>query len=146
MIQGKPLGCGRVNYQAPSMKLKVRFLHEETITFLVLEGPTVDIILGCPWSLSTLQKSDGTPVSKQAATRLPPQRLCIDYRNLNSQMVKLPYPPPLVPATLEQLRGACIFSKLELPRTSVTPISPNLLHREAQKGKPMSSCPNAKPF
>ncbi len=32
-------------------------------------------------------------------------RPCIDYRALNSQMVKLPYPLPLVPAALEELRG-----------------------------------------
>ncbi len=31
------------------MKLKIGNLHEEDITFLVLEGPTVDIILGRPW-------------------------------------------------------------------------------------------------
>lgn len=36
------------------------------------------------------------------------------YRALNSQMVKLPYPLPLVLAALEELRGACIFSKLDL--------------------------------
>ncbi len=48
-IQGKPLGCGRVNYRAPPLKLRVGCLHEETISFLVLEGPTVDIILGRPW-------------------------------------------------------------------------------------------------
>ncbi len=41
-------------------------------------------------------------------------RPCIDYRALNSQTVKLPYPLPLVPAALEELRGARIFSKLDL--------------------------------
>ncbi len=41
-------------------------------------------------------------------------RLCIDYRHLNSQTVKYRYPLPLVPAALEQLRGARIFSKLDL--------------------------------
>ncbi len=39
---------------------------------------------------------------------------CIDYRALNSQTVKLPYPLPLVPAALRELRGARIFSKLDL--------------------------------
>ncbi len=43
-------------------------------------------------------------------------RLCIDYRALNSQTVKLPYPLPLVPAALEELRGARIFSELDLRR------------------------------
>ncbi len=41
-------------------------------------------------------------------------RPCIDYITLNSQTVKLPYPLSLVPAALEELRGACIFSKLDL--------------------------------
>ncbi len=41
-------------------------------------------------------------------------RPCIDYRSLNSQTVKLPYPLPLVPAALEELRGAHIFTKLDL--------------------------------
>ncbi len=41
-------------------------------------------------------------------------RPCIDYRALNSQTTKLPYPLPLVPAVLEEVRGARIFSKLDL--------------------------------
>ncbi len=41
-------------------------------------------------------------------------RPCIDYRTLNAHTVKLPYPLPLVPAALEELRGARIFSKLDL--------------------------------
>ncbi|KAK3508503.1 hypothetical protein QTP70_031361, partial [Hemibagrus guttatus] len=39
---------------------------------------------------------------------------CIDYRGLNAITVPYPYPLPLVPAVLEQLRGARIFSKLDL--------------------------------
>ncbi len=41
-------------------------------------------------------------------------RPCIDYRHLNSQTVKYRYPLPLVPTALEQLRGASIFSKINL--------------------------------
>lgn len=41
-------------------------------------------------------------------------RPCIDYRALNSQTVKVPYPLPLVPSALEELCGAYIFSKLDL--------------------------------
>lgn len=39
-------------------------------------------------------------------------RPCIDYHKLNNQTVK-PYPVPLVPTPLKELRGACIFSKLD---------------------------------
>ncbi|KAK3507919.1 hypothetical protein QTP70_002982 [Hemibagrus guttatus] len=41
-------------------------------------------------------------------------RPCIDYHGLNAITVRYPYPLPLVPATLEQLQGANIFSKLDL--------------------------------
>ncbi len=41
-------------------------------------------------------------------------RPCIDYRSLNSQTVKFAYPLPLVPAALEELHGANLFSKLDL--------------------------------
>ncbi len=41
-------------------------------------------------------------------------RPCIDYRALNKITVKFRYPLPLVPAALEQLRGARIFTKLDL--------------------------------
>ncbi|KAK3508365.1 hypothetical protein QTP70_022939 [Hemibagrus guttatus] len=41
-------------------------------------------------------------------------RPCIDYRALNHITVKFMYPLPLVPAALEHLRGATIFTKLDL--------------------------------
>ncbi|KAK3569703.1 hypothetical protein QTP86_003321, partial [Hemibagrus guttatus] len=41
-------------------------------------------------------------------------RPCIDYRALNQITVKFRYPLPLVPAALEHLRGATIFTKLNL--------------------------------
>ncbi|KAK3566681.1 hypothetical protein QTP86_003194 [Hemibagrus guttatus] len=41
-------------------------------------------------------------------------RPCIDYRGLNAVTVRYPYPLPLVPAALEQLRGARVFTKLDL--------------------------------
>ncbi len=57
-------------------------------------------------------------------------RPCIDYRTLNDHTVKLPYPLPLVPSALEELRGARMFSKLDL-RSSY-----NLVHiREGDEWK-----------
>ncbi len=41
-------------------------------------------------------------------------RPCVDYRALNNITVKFRYPLPLVPSALEQLRGATIFTKLDL--------------------------------
>ncbi|KAK3510927.1 hypothetical protein QTP70_027099, partial [Hemibagrus guttatus] len=41
-------------------------------------------------------------------------RPCIDYRGLNNVTVKFRYPLPLVPAALEQLREAKIYTKLDL--------------------------------
>ncbi|ROL41958.1 Retrotransposon-derived protein PEG10 [Anabarilius grahami] len=48
-IQGKPLGRGRVRHFSPTLTLRIGHLHEETITFMVLEESTADIILGRPW-------------------------------------------------------------------------------------------------
>ncbi len=42
---------------------------------------------------------------------------CIDYWVLNNITVKFRYPLPLVPAALEHLRGATIFTKLDLRST-----------------------------
>lgn len=47
-IQGKPLGRGYIKYQSPPVTLHVGCYHWETISFLVLEGPTEDIVLGRP--------------------------------------------------------------------------------------------------
>ncbi|KAK3558162.1 hypothetical protein QTP86_011857, partial [Hemibagrus guttatus] len=41
-------------------------------------------------------------------------RPCIDYQGLNAITVRYPYPLPLVPAALEQLRGARVFTKFDL--------------------------------
>lgn len=41
-------------------------------------------------------------------------RPCIDYRALNKITIKYRYPLPLVPSSLELLRGAQVFSKLDL--------------------------------
>ncbi|KAK3572801.1 hypothetical protein QTP86_007406 [Hemibagrus guttatus] len=42
---------------------------------------------------------------------------CIDYRGLNAITIRYPYPLPLVPAALEQLRGTRFFTKLDLRST-----------------------------
>ena len=54
-----------------------------------------------PWGAPMLfvKKKDGT------------LRLCIDYRQLNKEMVKNKYPLPRINELFDQLRGAKVFSK-----------------------------------
>jgi hypothetical protein len=42
------------------------------------------------------------------------QRLCVDYRALNVVTVKNKYPLPRIDNLFIQLRGACVFSKIDL--------------------------------
>ncbi len=97
-IQGKPLGRGRVNYRAPPLTLRVGCLHKETISFLVLEGPTVDIILDAPGSTNILQKSDGILVRSLAGAR-PVSRTVWSRSLCQSRDLRKPkcvQPPPKV--------------------------------------------------
>ena len=57
-----------------------------------------------PWGAPVLfvKKNDGT------------LRLCIDYRELNLVTIKNTYPLPYIEELFDQLRGAQIFSKLDL--------------------------------
>jgi hypothetical protein len=57
-----------------------------------------------PWGapMILVPKKDGT------------QRLCVDYRALNEVTIKNKYPLPRIDDMFDQLRGACMFSKIDL--------------------------------
>jgi hypothetical protein len=41
------------------------------------------------------------------------QRLCVDYHTLNEVTIKNKYPLPRIDDLFDQLRGACVFSKID---------------------------------
>jgi hypothetical protein len=57
-----------------------------------------------PWAAPILfvEKKDGT------------RRMCIDYRALNEVTIKNKYPLPRIEDLFDQLRGASVFSKIDL--------------------------------
>ena len=57
-----------------------------------------------PWVAPVLfvEKKDGT------------KRMCIDYRSLNDVTIKNKYPLPRIEDLFDQLRGASVFSKIDL--------------------------------
>jgi len=57
-----------------------------------------------PWGASVIfvEKKDGT------------QRMCVDYRSLNEVTIKNKYPLPRIEDLFDQLKGACVFSKIDL--------------------------------
>jgi hypothetical protein len=57
-----------------------------------------------PWGALVIfvLKKDGT------------QRMCVDYRSLNEVIIKNKYPLPRIDDLFRQLKGACVFSKIDL--------------------------------
>jgi hypothetical protein len=57
-----------------------------------------------PWGAPVIfvDKKDGT------------QRMCVDYWSLNEVTIKNKYPLPRIDDLFDQLRGACVFSKIDL--------------------------------
>ena len=76
------------------MKMQLQELLEKKYI-----GPSVS-----PWGAPVLfvKKKDGT------------LRLCIDYRQLNKVTVKNKYPLPRIDDLFDQMRGAKVFSKIDL--------------------------------
>jgi hypothetical protein len=57
-----------------------------------------------PWGapISFVPKKDGT------------QRMRVDYHSLNEVTIKNKYPLPRIDELFDQLKGACVFSKIDL--------------------------------
>jgi hypothetical protein len=57
-----------------------------------------------PWGAPMLfvEKKDGT------------QRMCVDYRSLNEVAIKNEYPLPRIEDLFDQMKGAGVFSKIDL--------------------------------
>jgi hypothetical protein len=57
-----------------------------------------------PWGAPVLfvEKKDGT------------QRMCVDYRSLNEVTIKNKYPLPKIEDLFDQMKGASVFSKIDL--------------------------------
>jgi hypothetical protein len=49
-----------------------------------------------------VEKKDGT------------QRMCVDYRSLNEVTIKNKYPLPRIEDLFDQMKGAIVFSKIDL--------------------------------
>jgi hypothetical protein len=49
-----------------------------------------------------MEKKDGT------------QRMCVDYRSLNEVTIKNKYPLPRIEDLFDQMKGASVFSKIDL--------------------------------
>ena len=76
------------------LKKQIEYLHEKKFI-----RPRAS-----PWEAPVLlvKKKDGS------------SRLCVDYRQLNKLTIKNKYPLPRIDDLLDQLRGAAVFSKIDL--------------------------------
>ena len=48
-IDGQPIGSGAVTHHTVSVQLRVGALHQETLPFLVIDSPDLQVVLGYPW-------------------------------------------------------------------------------------------------
>ncbi|KAK3548528.1 hypothetical protein QTP70_013378 [Hemibagrus guttatus] len=135
-IDNQPIGEGYLKHQTALLEFQVGLFHYEQLAFYVTSAPANPVILGFPWlrrhdpHISWRSGHGGvyrdvTGSRPHSAIHVPSSRRvllcgekgwrpCIDYRSLNAVTVRYSYPLPLVPAALEQLRGARVFTKLDL--------------------------------
>ncbi|KAK3515201.1 hypothetical protein QTP70_010606 [Hemibagrus guttatus] len=142
-ITGKPLGRRQVSHSAGPVRLQIGALHVEETTLLVLEESTADIILGRPWleqhnPILSWSTGEATSIESPSvhqplqipacyapfsdvfcpkrASKLPPHRpwdCAIDLLPEEKAMEEY-IKEALEQAALEHLRGATLFTKLDL--------------------------------
>ncbi len=123
-ITGRALSRHDVRLITEPITLRIGNLHEEDIKLLVLEEANTDIILGRPWFVLHEPQISwctgdvlkwGDQCFPDCFPNLP--RPSMPVSQTVSQFHfhrKFRYPHPLIPAALEHLRGATIFTKLDL--------------------------------
>ncbi len=136
-IQGKPLGRGHIKYRSTPVSLQVGCFHRETISFLVLEGPTVDIILGRPGSPTIHQKSDGTPVRSSGGVRRA-------SRIVSPMFLHLQQEPPVFKSTPPSWRAS---NSRKAPRSHLTTQRSRMYsaNRQPPNSAPLTSMLRRKP-
>ncbi|KAK3510954.1 hypothetical protein QTP70_027807, partial [Hemibagrus guttatus] len=98
LIPGEPVPKGRIY----SLSIPEEKAMEEYIKEALSQGYIRQSTSPAASSFFFVAKKDGG------------LRPCIDYRALNKITVKFRYPLPLIPSVLERLRGATVFTKLDL--------------------------------
>jgi hypothetical protein len=74
---------------------------KEQLQELLLKGYICPSASPCGAPIIFVPKQDGT------------QRMCVDYRSLNEVTNKNRYPMPRIDDLFDQLKGACVFSKID---------------------------------
>lgn len=49
VLDGRPLGEGRISHITDLLKMQTGLLHRETIQFYIINSPILSLILGLPW-------------------------------------------------------------------------------------------------
>ncbi|KAK3514290.1 hypothetical protein QTP70_012912 [Hemibagrus guttatus] len=107
-IDSQPIGEGYLKRQTELLGFQVGLFHHERLAFYVTSSPANPVILGFPW----LRRHDPQISWRtEELTRWSPACL---RECLGNPVSRYPYLLPLVPAALEQLRGARVFTKLDL--------------------------------
>jgi hypothetical protein len=98
-----PLSRTAPNSKRPYM-MSIEELKERKKQLMELQEDGYIRPSSSPWGAPVLfvQKKDGS------------QRMCVDYRSLNDVTVKNKYPLPRIEDLFDQMRGAMVFSKIDL--------------------------------